>query len=195
LAAALGAAATLAPVIFAMVLLSKLGRTPPGVLFWVAGGLVVLVCVRAWADYAAALRRLCSLVVLATDDDLRLETTRAAQVISRSRVARITEIDGPLGGLRVHSATDPGNEGAPFIDIPRGGEAFGDVRAHLERWRPIDRRGRRGPAIRVGLGAVIVVGIFFVPFLLDDLVARSRFFALALVVAAWLSMRAVLRGG
>jgi hypothetical protein len=67
------------------------------------------------------------------------------------------------------------------------------VRAHLEGWRAIERRGRRGPAVRLAMGAVIVLAFFFAPFVLEDLVARSKVFAAALVVGMWAAMRAALR--
>jgi hypothetical protein len=78
------------------------------------------------------------------------------------------------------------------VNVPRGGAglSFAEVRSRLELWRPIERRGRRGPAARLALGAAIVMAFFFTPFLLEDLVARSKLVAAALVVGAWGAMRA-----
>ena len=59
----------------------------------------------------------------------------------------------------------------------------------LESWTTIERRGRRGPATRVAMGAAVVGAIFFVPFLLEDFVARSKVVAAALVAATWVAMR------
>jgi hypothetical protein len=136
-----------------------------------------------------------SLVVTASEDALRVEAPRLRQVMPGASVASITEIDGPLGGLRIVGAPDPTGSTPPAIHVPRGGEAFGDLRAAVERWRPIRRRGRRSPATRWVLGALVVAGIFFVPFLLDDFVARSRLVAGGLVLALWGAMRLVLQRG
>jgi hypothetical protein len=58
----------------------------------------------------------------------------------------------------------------------------------------IERRGRRGPAMRVAMGVAVVAAIFFVPFLLEDFVARSKLVAVGLVAGMWLVMRVALRG-
>ena len=48
--------------------------------------------------------------------------------------------------------------------------------------------------MRLAVGAMVVVAIFFVPFLLEDLVARSKLVAAGLVAGMWLVMRVVMRG-
>jgi hypothetical protein len=191
-AAAVGAVTSLAPVVFAVVLLTRLGWQPATPFWAVAAVLVALVVVRAAVGYGAARRRLRAMVVLLTDDDIRVETARDTYAIARTRAARIVEIDGALGGLRVESAPDPDGGGVSVVHVPRGGEAFGELRRHLARWGPIERRGRRGPLVRLAVGAVVVAGIFFVPFLLDDFVARSRIAAAGLVLGMWLVMRVVI---
>jgi hypothetical protein len=191
-AAAVGAVTSLAPVGFALVLLTRLGWQPTAPFWAVAVVLVTLVVVRAAVGYGAARRRLRALVVLVTEDDIRVETARDSYAIERTRAARIVEVGGALGGLRVESAPDPRGGGVSVVHVPRGGEAFGELRTCLARWGPIERRGRRGPLVRLAVGAVVVAGIFFVPFLLDDFVARSRIAAAGLVVGMWLVMRVVI---
>jgi hypothetical protein len=46
----------------------------------------------------------------------------------------------------------------------------------------------------VAMGVAVVGAIFFVPFLLEDFVARSKLVAAALVAGMWLVMRVVMRG-
>jgi hypothetical protein len=160
----------------------------------VVGAIVVLVAVRAFVGWAAVRRTLAKLVVTLSDEDVRVEGVRDGWTIPRSRVARMFEVAGALGGLRVESLPDP-RSGVVFVaDFPRGGAAFADVRARLETWGTVVRRGRRAePAVRVAIGALVVVAIFFVPFLLEDVVARSRWIAVALVAGMWLVLRAALR--
>jgi hypothetical protein len=160
----------------------------------VTATLVALVLVRAAAGYGAARRRLAALVVDVADDGLHVETAREAWTIERARVARIVEVDGRLGGLRVESLPDPRSGEVFEAQIPRGGEGYGEVRARLDAWRLVERRGRRGPAVRFAIGALVVAGIFFVPFVLEDFVARSKVLAAALVAGMWLVTRLVLRG-
>jgi hypothetical protein len=190
-AAALGTATSAAPLLLAVVLLKRLGWGP-SLAFWVvAAGLALLVAVRHAVLYAALRRRLRALVVVVSDDGIRQTTTRDASAIARTGVARIVEVEGALGGLRVEAWPDAAG-GVSVVNVPRGGAAlsFAEVRSRLERWRPIERRGRRGPAARLALGVAIVVAFFFTPFLLEDLVARSRLLAAALVVGTWGAMRA-----
>ena len=68
-----------------------------------------------------------------------------------------------------------------------------EVRARLEPWRSIERRGRRGPAVRFAFGAAIVAAIFFAPFLLEDFVASSKLVAAGLVAGMWVVMRGAIR--
>jgi hypothetical protein len=190
---ALAAVASLAPGVFAVVLLNKLGWHLTAMWWAVVAGLVALVLVRAVVGYGEVRRRLRELVVTVDDGDIRVEAEREGYGIERGLVAHIVEVEGALGGLRIESAPDPRSGIVTIVRVPRGGEAFGEVRARLEQWRPIERRGRQGPTVRFALGAIVVAGIFFVPFLLDDFVARSKLTAAGLVVAMWLVMRAVIR--
>jgi hypothetical protein len=195
LAAALVRAATsMAPVVLCIVLLRRVGWAPT-VAFWaVAAALCGLVVVRAVVGYSGARRRLASLAVTLEDDSIRVDGIREGWTIERDGIARIVEVDGSLGGLRVEGLPDPRTRVVHVASVPRGGPGYGEVRASLASWRPIDRRGRRGPAVRLAIGALVVAGIFFLPFVLDDFVARSRLLGAALVAGTWLVMRAAVRG-
>jgi hypothetical protein len=199
-AAALGAGASIAPVVFAVVLLRRLGWAPTLAFWLVAAALVALVVVRAAVSYGALARRLRRLVVTVSDDEIRAATARDGDglgngngtVIPRARVARIVEIQGALGGIRVESLPDA--SGAVSVaQVPRGGARFAEVRARLEPWRSMERRGRRGPAMRLAFGAAIVAAIFFAPFLLEDFVASSKLVAAGLVAGMWVVMRGAIR--
>lgn len=193
-ASAVGALTSLAPLVLAVVLVRKLGWQPWAG-FWVVGaGLLLLVVVRSVVAYGAMARRLRSLEVMVTEETIEVRALRDSRVIERASVARITEVDGPLGGMKVESVPDAKRGVASVIYVPRGGEAYGAVRSLVEGWGRIERRGRRGPLARFVTGALVVAAIFFVPFLLDDVVGRSRVFAAALVIGMWLAMRAVVRG-
>jgi len=188
------AATSLAPIALAILLLHRLGWAPTLAFWTVAGVLVALVGTRAAVGYTSTRRKLRSLVVTVSDEDIHVENSRDGYSIGRPRVARIVEVDGSLGGLRVESLPDA-RSGVVFeAHVPRGGEGYSDVRGMLESWTTVERRGRRGLAMRVAMGAAVVAAIFFVPFLLEDFVARSKLVAVALVAGMWLVMRLVLRG-
>jgi hypothetical protein len=185
---------SLMPVVLAVVLLRRLGWAPTGAFWAVVAALVGLVVARALVGYGTARRRLAALKVTVDDTSIRVDGAREGWAIDRSRVARIVEIDGALGGVRVESVPDPRSGVVFVVDVPRGGAGWADVRAAVESWRPVERRSRRGPAVRLLVGALVVGGIFFLPFLLDDFVARSKLVAAALVAATWIAMRLALRG-
>ncbi len=71
---------------------------------------------------------------------------------------------------------------------------FGEVRAALEQWRPIERRARLGLRVRVLSGAAVVAAVFFLPFVLDDIVSRSKVLPAVLVLLAWAVTRWTMRG-
>jgi hypothetical protein len=176
-----------------VVLLRRLGWGPNFAFWAVAVALAALVAVRSAVSYGAMRRRLRALVIAVSSEGVRASTTRHASTIARGRVARIVEVEGSLGGLRVESQPDAASGEVAIVHVPRGGANFAEVRACLERWRAIERRGRRGPAVRFAIGAAMVVAIFFTPFLLEDFVARSKLIAAALVIGMWAAMRAALR--
>jgi hypothetical protein len=188
------AVSSLAPIALAIILLHRLGWAPTPAFWAVAAVLVGLVVTRAALGYSRTQRMLRSLVVTVSDEDIHVENVRDGYAIPRTRVARILEVEGSLGGLRVESLPEA-RTGVVFeAQVPRGGEGYTDVRGRLESWKTIERRGRRGPAVRVAMGAAVVAAIFFVPFLLEDFVARSKLLAAALVAGMWLVMRVALRG-
>jgi hypothetical protein len=195
--AAVGALASLAPVAMAAVLLDKFDvPLASGGAFWfVAALLGLLVGVRAAVGYGVASRRLRALVVTVDEEGIRMEAGRLSSAVPRTALARIVEIGGPLGGLRVESTPDARTGAVTVVRVPRGGDAFGEVRGWLERWRPIERRSRRPPWARLALGVFVVAAIFFLPFVIDDFVARSRVLAALAVVAMWLAVRRLLRTG
>jgi hypothetical protein len=193
-ATAIGASVTLAPVVLGLELVPRLGWSPPGTFWALAAAIGALVVARAASQYATARRRLGALRVTLDDDFISTETARDVLTIPRVEVARIVEIAGSLGGVRVEARPDRTTGVVLVASVPRGGENFGDVRAALERWRPIERRPRLGLGVRVLFGAGIVAAIFFLPFVLDDLVGRSKAVAGVLVLAAWGVTRWVMRG-
>ncbi len=193
-AAVVRALTALAPVVLAAELLPRLGWSPAGPLLVVAAALFTLVIVRAAVQYATAKRRLGSLRITLDDDSLAAETAADRLTVPRALVARIVEIDGVLGGIRVESAPDVVSGVFLSASVPRGGEGFGEVRARLEQWRTIERRSKRGSGVRLLLGVAIVMAMFFLPFVLDDFVARSRLLAGGVVVLAWAAIRWTMRG-
>lgn len=193
-ASVVGAVTALAPVVLGLELLPRLGWSPTG-LFWVVAAFVgALVVVRTGSQYATTRRRLTALEVTLDDDGIATATPSDVLTVARSRVARIVEVDGVLGGLRVESEPDPRTGVVLVASVPRGGERFGDVRAALEQWRPLERRARLGLRVRVLSGAAVVACVFFLPFVLDDLVARSRVLPAVLVLLAWAVTRWTMRG-
>jgi hypothetical protein len=192
LVAAVGAAVGLAPLVLAFELLVRLRWKPPPTFWGVAVALGALVVVRGVMQFRRARRRLASLHVTVNEDAIALRSARDALCVLRIETAKIVEIEGPLGGLRIESRPDARGM-ATFVSVPRGGDGFGEVRAELERWRPIDRRGRRGPLVRLAVGLGVIAAIFFLPFVLEDVVARSQAVAGILVLLAWAVMRWTLR--
>jgi hypothetical protein len=193
-ASGIGAATTLAPVVLALELVPRLGVPPSGIFWALAMAIAALIVARTASQYATAKRRLAALRVTLDDQFIATENARDTLTIARGEVARIVEIAGALGGVRVETRPDRRTGVVLVATVPRGGESFGDVRAALEQWRPIERRPRLGLGVRVLFGAGVVAAIFFLPFLLDDLVGRSKAVAVALVLLAWAITRWVMRG-
>jgi hypothetical protein len=193
-ASIVGAVTALAPVVLGLELLPRLGWSPTG-MFWVVAAFVgALIVVRTGSQYATTRRRLTALEVTLDDDGIATATPSDMLTVARSRVARIVEVDGVLGGLRVESEPDPRTGVVLVASVPRGGERFGEVRAALEHWRPLERRARLGLRVRVLSGAAVVAGVFFLPFVLDDLVARSKVLPAILMLLAWAVTRWTMRG-
>jgi hypothetical protein len=188
--AAIDLAMAIAPIALVIVLLHRLGYALTAWLWAVVAGLVALAATRAAVGYRALVRRLGAFVVTADAEHVVVETSRARIDVGRDAVQRIVDVEGPLGGLRLQLVPQPESSPLPDrIDLPRGGEGFGDLRAQLAQWRAVERAGKRGRAARIALGVAVVVGIFFLPFVFEDFVARSRGLALVLVLGLWLAMR------
>lgn len=194
LAALVTAVTSLAPLVLAVVLLQRLGWGPSPMFWVVVAAAGALVGVRVATGYPRALRRLRALVVTLDEQSIRVDGASDGWSIPRSRVARLVEVEGALGGVRVEAQPEPGSGEIVAVDVPRGGDGFAEVRAHLESWGPLRRRGRSGRAVRLAIGAVVVGCIFFLPFVLEDVVARSKLLPALLVVGTWIAMRVALRG-
>ncbi len=181
LSALIGAASTLAPALLVVVLLEKLEYAPARAALACAALLVLLAMARAIAGSRRIERHLRAFEITVDEGELRVRTLPRVQQIPRAAVEKVTEVDGMLGGLRVDTDGER-------LDIPRGGERFGEMRAALELWCKVERAPRRRRMARAGLIVLFVLGIFFLPFFLDDLVGRSRAAAMALVGALWFVM-------
>ncbi len=191
--ALLGTAASLGPVALVVVIVQKMGWAAQP---WIAAGtalLATLALVRGVASYLRLRRRLRAFRVAVDGDELTVKTASAELRVRREAIERVTELDGALGGMRI-ALRDDGDDTLPErIDIPRGGAAYVDLRAALGAWRAIERTPRRGTAARVAIGAAVVGAIFFLPFVFEDFVVRSKGVALVLVLAMWLAARMVAR--
>jgi hypothetical protein len=181
-------------VVLAVVILQRLGWAPTGVFWAVVAAIVALVVVRTAVQYGATKRRLGVLEVRLEEGEIATQSGAHSYAVARDRVARIVEVEGALGGIRVESQPDPRSGVVVVASVPRGGDGYGEVRAAVAQWRAIERRGRRGPAVRLAIGVAVVAAIFFLPFVLEDFVARSKLLAAALVVGAWAAMRWTMRG-
>jgi len=191
--AALETAATLGPIALVVVIVQKLHWTAEA---WVplgVGALCALAIARGVASYLRLRRRLRAFRVTIEDGALCVKTASAELRVRREAVAKVTELEGALGGMRV-MLRDDGDDTLPErVDIPRGGAAYATLRAELSAWCAIERQPRRGVVARLVIGAAVVAAIFFLPFFFEDFVVRSKGLALALVLAMWLAARLVTR--
>jgi hypothetical protein len=191
--ALLGTAAALGPVVLVVVLVQKLGYAAQPWAMAAIAALGALALARGAASYARLGRRLRAFRVAVDEDELTVRTVSAELRVRRDAIVRVTELEGALGGLRV-MLRDDGDDAIPErIDIPRGGASYGELRARLASWRPIERAPRRGFVARFAIGAAVVAGIFFLPFVFEDFVVRSKIVAIALVLALWLVARFMTR--
>jgi hypothetical protein len=186
-----GAAVAVAPAWLVLALVAQLGLASRIVVIAVAIAIGALGVARGLVAYGQAKQRLTSLVIEAGEGELTVTTARGATCIPAAGITRVTEVDGAYGGLRVELTP----ESTPSrFDVPRGGEAFGDLRAWLSSRTPIERTARRGLPARIALAVGVVLALFFVPFVVAD--ARGSRVAVAIVLlAAWGAMRAVAARG
>ena len=184
-----------APPLFVLLVLGRLAVAPLQYLAAGAALLVVLALARAWTTQKRLKRHLKQFVVEVGPLDVVIGTLRGEHRVPRPAIERIREIPGVLGGLRLDLAQgwDGKDDSPEIVDVPRGGEGFSDLRAALEDIRPLEapKRGRR--ELRIVLFVVVIVSIFFVPFILDMIGGQSRLIALAVVLAVWVGMRILLR--
>jgi hypothetical protein len=193
---AVSAGVALSPVALVMLLLTKMDFRFDGTTLALVGAITALVVLRSVALHSRRVSLLRALVITLDDDAIIVKARRETELIlPREDVVRIQEMEGALGGLRVHLL--PRGDAPTVLDIPRGGKHFGDLRAELETWRPLERSARRSRWMRAGYVVAVVAGIFFIPFLLDDILGLSRvsarFFASALVMTVWFAARAITR--
>ena len=190
-AAAIGSASNLGPALLVVVLLVELRYLSPLLALSGTGVLGALALARATLKYRQIVRHLRAFEVVVGEAFLVVKTVAGDEQVAREAVERLIAIDGALGGLRVELAPTTDEDEGRRLDIPRGGERFGDLRAELATWRPVERAPDQLARRRWVRGALIVVmvfSIFFVPFFMDDLVGRSRPLTIALVFALWLAM-------
>jgi hypothetical protein len=192
--AAAGTIATVGPVTFGLVLLLRTGaELDHTIVLGVSVAIAVLAIMRSLLAYQRMRTELGALVIEMTDAALEVKTRRKKHLLPREAVESIVEIPGWLGGLRVNLAEGwDGSKDAPeYLDIPRGGEGFGELRAALEKWKTVELPKRRGRITRIVLGIAIVLGLFFVPFLVAD-VGKSPILAAVMVLAGFVAMRIAL---
>src|SRR5262249_41661030 len=160
----------------------------------IAALVIALAVVRGVIGYRATVRRLRALAGQIEPDGLVVRTARGATRIAAAGGLRVIEGSGPLGGLRLELRE---REGLPArVDLPRGGDGYGELRAAVGAWRPVERTPRRGRFARIGFGVAVVLAMFFLPFFVEDVVARSRVAAGAVILALWVATRAAIaRGG
>lgn len=190
-----GAIAAVGPVVLGLVLLFRLGvQIESRLWIGVVSALGVLAIVRTIVAFGRMRKELASLRVKIDDAGIDVQTRRRLHRIPKSAVSSILEFPGSLGGLRLEleEKWDGSDQSPAYFDIPRGGDNFGELRTTLEAWKPVETPKRRGRVFRLVLGIAIVLGLFFVPFLIADL-GRSPMLAAAVVLLGWFAMRVALR--
>lgn len=192
--AAAGTIATVGPVLFGLVLLLRTGATlDMTIVAAVCIALALLAMLRSVLAFQRMRSELGALAIEIGEETLEVKTRRRKHSIPRTAIESITEVPGWLGGLRVNfvEGWDGTRNAAEYLDIPRGGEGFGELRAALEKWKTVELPKRRGRMARIAIGIAIVLGLFFVPFLVAD-VGQSPIVAAGMVLAGFLAMRIAL---
>jgi hypothetical protein len=185
--AASGGAIAVAPAWLVVVLLAQLGLTSRPVALGLAVAVGLVGAARASIEYVRARKRLSTLAIDVEGDEIVVTSARGKTLVPATAIARIVEVEGDYGGLRVELVD--GSVPSRF-DVPRGGEAFGELRAWLSARAPIERAPRRGMVSRIALVAGVVLALFFVPFVVAD--ARGSRVAVAIVLlVAWGATRLV----
>jgi hypothetical protein len=191
--AIVGSGIAAAPLVMVVIVLRKLGYPLGGAALAIAGALGALLLVRGYAEYIRVRSRLRLFHVEADEAKLIVVGRSARLELDASAIEKIVAVDGPLGGLRVVLRGGGSADVPARVDVPKGGERFAELRERLGSWAPIERAGRRSRATRIVLGVAVIGGIFFLPFVFDDFVARSKLAALVVILGVWLAMRVVAR--
>ncbi len=195
LAATISSATAVAPAVFVLLALARLLVAPAGWLVGAAGAVVLLAAIRAGYTLSRMKRHLRAFTVRLEDMTLVVRTFRGLYELPPTAITALREVPGVLGGLELDLAPgwDGRRDSPEVVDIPRGGEGFGDLRAGLERMRPLEPPRHLSRVVRALLVVFVVVALFFLPFVLDAARGTSRLFAIAIVLAFWVVMRMVLR--
>jgi hypothetical protein len=191
---AYGAIATAAPPIAVLIAVVQLHVVPIAPALFCGAVIASLALARGVIGYRVAKGRLAAFAIDADDAGFEVAVAGGHLKVASSDVARVIEIGGTFGGLRVELRPRPPEEDAPLsVVVPRGGEGFADLRALLSSFAPMERGKRRTRAIRLASSAMVVVGLFFLPFLVEDVVVRSRVAAVAFLAALFFAMRVSVR--
>jgi hypothetical protein len=184
---ATGTAAVVAPVWLAIVLASELGLTTRAVTIGLSAAVGLLGVARFFVALRRSRRRLAAFAVVVDGDVLRVVAIDGETRVPAWALRSVAEIDGMFGGLRVNLA----GPGLPArFDVPRGGDAFPELRAWLAERVSVERAPRKSRAFRLAVAAAVVLALFFVPFFVAD--ARGSRVAVAVVLlVAWGAMRVV----
>lgn len=198
MSAALATFSALAPAVFTVLALYKLDLVPRLYLAAVLGLLSLLAVVRVVFGYKQMLRHLQAFVVNVSDDPddvVMIQTRRGRFDVPRKAIKRVREIAGMLGGLRVdlEPEWDGEKDDPELVDIPRGGPTFGELRSAFGAIMPIELPKRRSRVARIALGALVVLGIFFLPFFIDDVFGKSKLLGVGLVLVVWVGLRLLVR--
>ena len=132
--AASGGAIAVAPAWLVVVLLAQLGLTSRPVALGLAVAVGLVGAARASIEYVRARKRLSTLAIDVEGDGIVVTSARGKTLVPATAIARIVEIEGDYGGLRVELVD--GSVPSRF-DVPRGGEAFGELRAWLSVRAPM----------------------------------------------------------
>jgi hypothetical protein len=179
------AASAAAPAVLVIVLALRTRVAPPRAGALAAAVVLALGLVRTLLVVTRSRRNLASLVVR-VDGRVLDVTTRTGQMrIEPAELTRVVDVGGALGGLRLEIDARAPNAPA-VLEVPRGGPGFVELRARIAAMRPIEPGRRRGPLGRLVFVALVVGGLFFVPFAVDDLTGNAR--AVVLVAAAALAV-------
>jgi len=183
-----GGMIAVAPAWLVLALAVQLGIASRTAAYAVTAVVGLLGVTRAIVTFARARRRLAALHIDADAEGLTVTGERGPLRVQGHAITRALEVEGRYGGLRLEIAAGP--QSVPSrIDVPRGGESFGELRARIAAWSPLARPPRRPAWARALLAVAVVLALFFVPFAVAD--ARgTRVAAAILLLVTWGLIRA-----